>query len=57
MVRGTRPGNAAAPAGSPGRGCGEQGLSGPLRQLREASASFHVVDGRMTFAALAGSGW
>jgi len=52
--------NAAAPAGgNPGRG-GETGagaLEGSVRQLREASASFHVVDGRMTFAALAGSGW
>ncbi|MDH6454705.1 hypothetical protein M2156_000956 [Streptomyces sp. SAI-149] len=26
-------------------------------QLRDARVSFHVVDGRMTFAALAGSGW
>lgn len=26
-------------------------------QLRDASVSFHVVDGRMIFAALAGSGW
>ncbi|GGV67469.1 hypothetical protein GCM10010261_60390 [Streptomyces pilosus] len=27
------------------------------RQLRDASASFQVADGRMTSAALAGSGW
>ncbi len=46
--------NAAAPAGEsrPGRSDSES-----LRQLSEASASFHVVDGRMIFAALAGSGW
>lgn len=54
------PGNAAAPAGGdPGRGgeASASALEGAVRQLREASASFHVVDGRMIFAALAGSGW
>jgi hypothetical protein len=33
------------------------GRKGPARQLRDASASFQVADGRMTAAALAGSGW
>src|SRR3954465_11240158 len=31
--------------------------AGPWCQLREASPSFPVGGGRMTFAALAGSGW
>ncbi|GAB2761965.1 hypothetical protein GCM10027072_70640 [Streptomyces bullii] len=44
-----RPGRARA-----GRGGGGKAPEG---QLRDASASFHVVDGRMTAAALAGSGW
>ena len=47
-----RPGRAAA-----GRGGVEDGPSRPSHQLSEASVSFHVADGRMTAAALAGSGW
>lgn len=51
---GERPGHASAPAGQ--KPAGAEAHSGG-RQLRDASASFHVVDGRMTLAALAGSGW
>ena len=47
-----RPGRAAAD-----RGGVEDGPSRPSHQLSEASVSFHVADGRMTAAALAGSGW
>lgn len=45
-----RPG--AVPAGAE-----TAGRRGPERQLRDARASFHVVDGRMAAAAFAGSGW
>ena len=38
-------------------GAESAGRRGPGRQLRDARASFHVVDGRMTSAAFAGSGW
>lgn len=53
----------AAPAGGSGRG-GVRGtvpagvvLGWCVGQARIASVSFQVADGRMTFAALAGSGW
>lgn len=39
------------------RPAGAEHQGGRSRQLRDASASFHVVDGRITAAALAGSGW
>ncbi|MGY0071206.1 DUF5713 family protein [Streptomyces sp. QTS137] len=40
----------------PGRS-GQPSRAARWRQLRDASASFHVADGRMTAAAFAGSGW
>jgi hypothetical protein len=45
-----------------GAACAEQSPRGVapvwcVGQARIASASFQVADGRMTFAALAGSGW
>ncbi|GHA07390.1 hypothetical protein GCM10010389_53320 [Streptomyces echinoruber] len=61
---GAVPGHGSAPAGrSAGRGGGKgdgsrNGVPGRSRQLfRDASASFQVAEGRMTAAALAGSGW
>jgi hypothetical protein len=48
------------PVGAEGRGTLALRTSGPEchpGQLREARASFQVADGRMTSAALAGSGW
>jgi hypothetical protein len=48
----------SAPAGQVPTGAESRGACGrPGRQLRDASASFHVAEGRMTAAALAGSGW
>ncbi len=44
----------AAPAGTQPVGAA---ASKHLRQLRDASAAFQVAEGRMTAAALAGSGW
>ncbi|CAL9649484.1 hypothetical protein SUDANB176_06574 [Streptomyces sp. enrichment culture] len=67
FVNGVRPSRAGARTRCarkrlrPGRrvpaGAEPAGPVGRLRQLRDASASFHVADGRMTSAALAGSGW
>lgn len=50
--RGVRPGRRA---GSWGRGVASADRR--VGQARVASASFQVADGRMTEAALAGSGW
>lgn len=54
MAYGSAPAGQVPAGAEPGSG---RARPGPGRQLRDASASFQVADGRMISAALAGSGW
>lgn len=54
----TKPPRPEDPAGAAGAGRARGVVRGDaVDQARVASVSFQVADGRMTFAALAGSGW